>query len=335
MTSNSTVSVRTFRQHLTSYELLGRPVDYDYIENNLGIDLDAFTSEEERIPIENVYRLVNYVADRDNDPLLGLNHALGQFTSYLKNAKSISLISTSPVDFIELLSRFLCIASEVGSLSWNRPKFNASPDTVCIHFNPIDPDHITYHQTDGILLILKEAVENRFAIQPSCINFRHSCPGDLGNRYTDFFGCNVVFDQATDHIEYRGNELLRPVDEPHQDINILASIERDKQAHHRSSVSNSVTFLLERQLLRGDPSRESIAKLLFLSVRTLQRKLAQEGTTYQTLLEETRKQRALHFLSSPSHSHNQIALWLGYTEASQYYQAFKRWFGQSAKDYRR
>ena len=73
MKSTATVSVRTFRQHLTSYQLLGRSVDYDYIENSLGIDLDGFASEDERIPIENVYRLVNYVAERDNDPLLGLN----------------------------------------------------------------------------------------------------------------------------------------------------------------------------------------------------------------------------------------------------------------------
>ena len=64
-----------------------------------------------------------------------------------------------------------------------------------------------------------------------------------------------------------------------------------------------------------------------LPVRTLQRRLKMEGTTYKKLLEEIRKELAKQFLYKKTATIEEIAQFLGYAEASAFRRAFKRWTG--------
>ncbi|MCY1349014.1 HTH-type transcriptional regulator VirS [compost metagenome] len=89
-----------------------------------------------------------------------------------------------------------------------------------------------------------------------------------------------------------------------------------------------------RQLLRsllpsGRASLEKVADCMAVNPRTLQRRLEQEGTSFQRLLDETRQGMAHHYLDDPSISMAQLAGLLGYSDASGFSRAFNRWFGVS------
>ncbi|MEZ4653285.1 MAG: helix-turn-helix transcriptional regulator [Candidatus Eisenbacteria bacterium] len=72
-----------------------------------------------------------------------------------------------------------------------------------------------------------------------------------------------------------------------------------------------------------------------VSVRTLQRQLAAEGTTFRDLLDQLRHELAIRHLESSRHAIGEIAFLLGFAEVSTFHRAFKRWAGKSPSEYRR
>jgi AraC-like DNA-binding protein len=84
----------------------------------------------------------------------------------------------------------------------------------------------------------------------------------------------------------------------------------------------------------GLRSLEEIAALVRMSSRTLRRRLAQEGGSYSTLLDEERHARALIWMRSPELSVKDVAQRLGYSNVANLTRAFKRWTGQTPSAFR-
>jgi len=59
----------------------------------------------------------------------------------------------------------------------------------------------------------------------------------------------------------------------------------------------------------------------------LSRRLAKEGTTFNGLLDDVRKQRALELLREPKVPLTEVAFLLGFSHVESFYRAFKRWTG--------
>jgi AraC-like DNA-binding protein len=75
------------------------------------------------------------------------------------------------------------------------------------------------------------------------------------------------------------------------------------------------------------PSIEQTAEHLELNVRTMQRRLKQEGLTFQQLTDTIRKDLAIDVLRKQKGKIEEVAHFLGYSEASVFRRAFKRWTG--------
>lgn len=100
------------------------------------------------------------------------------------------------------------------------------------------------------------------------------------------------------------------------------------------SYSQKVVQAITEQLQGEVPSLEEIARSQMISVRQLQRELQAENTSYQHLLENTRKDLALWHLQNPETSIHDVAFLLGFSEPSAFHRAFKRWTGQTPRNYR-
>jgi AraC-like DNA-binding protein len=81
-------------------------------------------------------------------------------------------------------------------------------------------------------------------------------------------------------------------------------------------------------------SIESVAGNFNISVRTLQRKLKEEGVSYLQIVEEVRKSFAIHYIKKTSSTVKEIAAILGYSEPSGFVRAFKKWTGKTPTEYR-
>jgi AraC-like DNA-binding protein len=89
-----------------------------------------------------------------------------------------------------------------------------------------------------------------------------------------------------------------------------------------------------RHLQDGEPRRPKIATMLGMSERTLQRRLAAEGTSFERLLDDTRRELAQHYLGQSNISLADIAYLLGFSDQSSFFRAARRWFGNSPRGYR-
>ncbi|BFM39265.1 AraC family transcriptional regulator ligand-binding domain-containing protein [Synechocystis sp. LKSZ1] len=97
------------------------------------------------------------------------------------------------------------------------------------------------------------------------------------------------------------------------------------------SLQQALTPLLRENY----PTIEVAAEIAQISVRTLQRRLAEEGLTYSQLISRLRYQRAIYWLVNSDLKMIEIAAELGYQDAAHFTRAFKRWTGVSPQAFRR
>ena len=99
-------------------------------------------------------------------------------------------------------------------------------------------------------------------------------------------------------------------------------------------MEEKVSAVLIELLPAGQDSIEAVAKELAVSVRTLQRQLKAEDTSFQRILNDTRERLALHYLRQGYLSSAQIAFLLAYDDVRSFNRAFRSWTGLSPKQAR-
>jgi AraC-like DNA-binding protein len=102
----------------------------------------------------------------------------------------------------------------------------------------------------------------------------------------------------------------------------------------RSSVTERLRRLLRAQLHGELPSLEEVSRTLAMTPQTLRRRLCEEGRGYQTLKDELRRDAAIEHLARPDLTLEEIAARLGFSEASTFHRAFKKWTGVAPGEYR-
>jgi AraC-like DNA-binding protein len=109
--------------------------------------------------------------------------------------------------------------------------------------------------------------------------------------------------------------------------NFLAELDR-KNEHTRA-----VTRIILSQLDDEELSINKVAKEMALSVRTLQKRLEEEGVVFSDLYKEIRKGLAQKYLRE-NFTVEQITYLLGFSEPSVFRKAFKKWSGVTPREYR-
>jgi AraC-like DNA-binding protein len=166
--------------------------------------------------------------------------------------------------------------------------------------------------------------------------FQHPAPANV-ERYYGVLGCPIAFNAPETRIALRREAFALPVRRP--DPGLFAYLERHASALQarvadRQSLSARIREAIVGQLSEGEPSQALLARQLALSERTLQRRLRDEGTSFAALLEQIRSELSLMYLSDDALAIFEVAYLLGYSEPSAFNRAFKRWTGQSPREYR-
>lgn len=96
-----------------------------------------------------------------------------------------------------------------------------------------------------------------------------------------------------------------------------------------ASFRDRVRACLLEMFASGEYAMSSVASKLAISNRTLQRRLREEGTTFQKVLDELREELARHYLSTTDYTSVDISFLLGYEEPNSFFRAFRAWTGQT------
>ena len=171
------------------------------------------------------------------------------------------------------------------------------------------------------------------AWRPRQVSFRHRAPDRLA-WYRRVFGQNVLFGREFNEIVCSAQDLDVP--NPGADPVMAAYSQRllGKDLGSQASTSDRVRRLVVLLLPRGLCRADVVAQHLGVSRRTVDNRLAAEGTTFQVLVDDMRRELLANYLDGKAHSLSEIAPLLGFSELS----AFSRWhraqFGASVSHLR-
>lgn len=184
---------------------------------------------------------------------------------------------------------------------------------------------------------LAREVSQTGQFQPLEVHLQHPPPKTL-QLHEAYFGCPVVFGSDRDALLISAEALARPNRLGDQGITafLIGHLDQELTAlAQTASLQERLRDAIARSLSEGLPRMEDMANRLGMSVRSLHRRLAEDGLSFQTLTEETRRDLAEGLLRDERYSLAEIAFLTGFSEQSSFTRAFKRWRGQTPAQFRK
>ena len=185
------------------------------------------------------------------------------------------------------------------------------------------------------LRLAREGTGSQLA--PLQVSFAHPAP-EFAREHARFFGGPVRFDAGSHSMLIRAEDAVRPM----QADDALAAIIRRRLEKVLTTSQRQATVPLSgrvREILidgLGDTTMtpDAVARTLGLSRRTLSRRLAEDGTSFSSILDGVRREFACALLQDHSLSVGDIAFFLQYSEPAAFNRSFRRWTGQTPGAFR-
>lgn len=178
---------------------------------------------------------------------------------------------------------------------------------------------------------------SRKAFAPLEVYFKHPAPKEI-HQHETYFGCPVHFGNDKDAMLLSRQSLSEPNvlgDEGITQFLVSHLDHQLSQIDDTPALQTQTKGEIARALSEGLPGMADIARRLGLSARSFHRRLAEQGLSFQTLTEETRREIALGMLQEERYALSEIAFLTGYSEQSAFNRAFKRWMGVTPANYRK
>lgn len=336
MNALGTASVAALRQYVRYADAKGIAVDPLF--EKAGLKPEILDSDEGRIGGEQLQAFIHLLAEHTGNPVLGLE--TGDYVqpgSY----SVLGYITMSCATLGEAVTRIAPYEKLVGDMGTTRLKMKGDSAILIWTCNFTDP------------VVWPQVVDNVFAswinyarwladstdAAPLEVRLRRPSPGPEHEKaYALRWQCPVQFDAEEDSVTFaqtllatrlrQPDPLLRKTLEAHA-LSQLALLDTD------TDLTSKVKQSIQKQLAEGITRQDMVAEDLGMTSRTLQRKLSQEGVSYQKLLDEVRQQMAEDYLQNTDMSIPDIALRLGYSETTSFHRKFKAATGKTPGDFRR
>ncbi len=305
----------------------------------LGLPAESLAPATENLSVERYIRLLDTASALCGDPLFGLH--VGERTR-LSTFAAYGLVLCSCRSFraaTEQTRRFEGLAHDLGRSRieehgavahyvWESPWLAKLP---CRHL----PESVM----GGILSFANWLAYTRVPVID--VAFAHPAPdAALIPAYEQFFGAPVHFDAPLTCARFPAEILDWPV--PNADVSLFPVLARHAEqllaAREREARQPEIINAVRERivaLLAHDCARlADVAEALACTPRTLQRKLADAGTSYQAVLDATRRELAEQYLREPGMTMTEVAFLLGYREQSSFNHAFRDWYGTTPAAWR-
>ncbi|HBX55998.1 AraC family transcriptional regulator [Pseudomonas sp. UBA2684] len=308
-------------------------VDCRAIFPELGLDYAALEDPDARFPQDGMTRLWRRAVELSGNPAIGLNMAkVVRPASFHVVGYALMSSRTLKEGFARLV-RYQRIIGEGADLS-----FRATPKgyelILAIHGDRLPPARQSIEASLAYALAFCRWMTGK-PIRPQQILFQGDPPADL-EPFNQVFQAPLKFNAAHYALLFERADMEMPLPTANESLAQL----HDRFAGEylarfsESRVTHRARQVLCRLLPQGEPKREAVAQALHLSQRTLQRRLQEEGTSFQHLLDDTRRELAEQYLAQPNLTLLEVAYLLGFADPSNFFRAFRRWFDCTPGEYR-
>jgi AraC-like DNA-binding protein len=323
------VSAWLLKPVLAAVRARGIPVEPLLAEAGLSQGLVEVPSE--KLPRGAAVRLLEAAARAACDPAFGLTAA----ELYQPGANVFDYAGvTSPTIEAALtrVCRYARLVDEALSL-----KLETDGPLCMVVFRMADgetaPDVMVEYMLAVGVIAARQWVGFTFPVE---VRFRHAAPVNLAT-YERVLQGLVRFNAEHDAIVFPKVALSVPVRSANPELLPVLDAQAAKLLAATLSESMAlperVRALLRSELEHGSPTAERMAERLRMSERTLRRRLSEHGTSMKEILDELRRELALTMLTEPNVTIEDVALRLGFSDATAFHRAFRRWTGRTPKSF--
>jgi len=329
-------SIPAVQQYLRYAERQG--VNCQHAIKQAGIDPLVLKNENGRIKGELFQDLIKALIQASNDPLMGLNSS--QFVqpgSY--SVQGYIMMSCATIgEAIERIPPYEKLVGDMGITTIHTQATNTRIQWHCAYPDP----QVRRHMIDNVLASWTNFARWLANADTSAehVLLEHSKPEQTQvEQYQKFFKCKVDFDAKENSIVLANALLSTPLRQP--DKLLLKTLESHAENQISSlqestlSFSIKVSHAIRAQLALGTARKELIADELNITPRTLQRRLAEEGSSYQAQLDQIRVEMASEMLSHTHLGIQDIAYNLGFSDGRSFHRSFKNWTGLTPGKFRK
>lgn len=296
----------------------------------VGFERDAFADPNARHPVTDIARLWRRAAERVGDPAFGLRVA--EYVRYTSaHALGYAVFASATLrDALERMVRFQAIVTDACQLALHSEGEQACLSALIAPGYQLGADEQIDAGASCVLRACRLLVGRDFPLRQ--VTLSRTPPTDVAP-YERFFGVPVRFARENKFV-FDASCLDSPLKSSNSElarVNDAAAQEYLTRLSER--VAERARRAIRARLRKHDLSPARVARDLGTSVRSLQRALLTEGTTYEDLLTDVRKALACELLDGKRLQISEIAFELGYARASTFHRAFKRWLGYSPSEY--
>lgn len=299
-----------------------------------GLDASFFTDPELEVSAASFVKLLE-LAGRTLGDSIGLRWGVQVRSSDMgvlgQALRSMDLLG----DALNGLSRYMVVRSQA-----ERVEVVDSDRLVSISYQIADPS-ITQKRQDAeftlaaMLSCIRDLTDSH--VMPVRADFEHAAPKDL-SCHREIFNCTLRFGQDCNRLYFDRSILSLSIYTSNRRLlhAIQPFLEEQRKLRSQSAgLLIDVSRAIAIELGRGRACVVQVAEAMNLSVRTLQRRLSELDLEFGAVVEDVRRALAIEYVGNSSYRLTDVALMLGYTEASSFSRAFRRWTNLTPREYRK
>ena len=192
---------------------------------------------------------------------------------------------------------------------------------------PDPPARWQYNERNAVLAYIGLARLSSNASRPLKISLPHAPLSPPARYYGIFNSCPVQFDNECVAIDFKATDLRIPMRGHNAQLRKVATaFLENQQENPRSTLRMRVRDAIRPLLPSGRCDQTNLADALYMHPRTMQRRLAVEGTSFEAIKDEVRRELAQRYLLSTLMPLSQVTALLGYSEQSALTRSCQRWF---------
>jgi AraC-like DNA-binding protein len=298
-----------------------------------GIDPAVLRDPDARLPTEKMSRLWRAAAEISGDPNVGLASALVPKPGNFDIVGYAMLSSQDLRAALQSFSRHMRLVSDAAEITLEDQgqnvlvRFDLYGGREALPRQRIEFDLLT-------LLTFCQWVSGR-PILPVSLSMQPSEPADVAP-LAEAFRCPLLFGRDFNGLVFARSDMDAPLPSCNPSVAELHDklLQERLAAYDGAGIALKVRKQIARSLSTGEPRRESIARALNMSERTMRRRLQDEGASFEQLLDATRCDLAQHYLARPTMTIAEAAYLLGFSEPGAFNRACRRWFASPPGQFR-
>jgi AraC-like DNA-binding protein len=297
-----------------------------------GLPMGLFDQEKVLVTTEEFFALYRGIAGASDDPAIGLKLGTEERVERYDPIALAALSARSLRDALQRLARYKQLTCpEKIHLAERGDECTVRFEWLLAHEE--EPAILTDLCFAWVVGLARRGTGR--AVNPKRVEFRRQ----LAHRemYEAHFHCPVKFRAGHNALVFSKADIERPFLTHNPDLLAIVAPQLEAELAEQlaqKTVSEQAKGVVKRLLAGQRPGIQDVAKELRLSSRTLQRRLTEQGVTFQGLLEDARRELARHYLLHSSLELNETAYLLGYEDANSFFRAFHNWEGISPGQWR-